>query len=53
MHPDLPNFEIFSLTFDTTGTYEYLCVFHKFQRGTITVEPSEAADLPDQAAIDA
>jgi len=52
MHPDVTSFETYSLKFDTPGTYGYLCAFHKFQRGTVIVEPETAKDLPTQEEID-
>ena len=43
----------FSLTFDTSGTYEYVCLLHRPHRGTVTVLPADARDVPSQANIDA
>ncbi len=42
------------ITFTEPGTYEYLCVPHgAVMKGTIVVQPSDAARLEDQAAVDA
>jgi plastocyanin len=44
----------FSLTFDTPGTYAYLCLVHpEGMFGTVEVVASSAADIPSQAEIDA
>ena len=44
----------FSLTFDTPGTYSYLCLTHADQMpGTVEVLPASATDAPSQAEIDA
>ena len=52
MHPDVSSFDTFSMKFDTPGAFGYLCAFHKFQRGTVIVEPNIAEDLPTQEDID-
>ena len=36
--PDITTDESFAVTFDEAGTYEYLCKFHPFMTGSITVE---------------
>jgi len=44
----------FSLTFDTPGTYPYLCLVHpENMSGTVEVVAPSAADVPSQAEIDA
>ena len=45
--------QTFSLTFDTPGTYEYVCMLHPPMRATITVVDATVADVPSQADIDA
>ena len=52
MHPDVSSFESFSMKFDTPGAFGYLCAFHKFQRGTVIVEPETVEGLPTQKEID-
>ena len=52
MAPAPPN-DTFTLTFDTPGTYEYVCLLHPPMRATITVVPNTVADVPSQADIDA
>ena len=47
--PGTPPNDTFAVTFDTPGTYEY----GELLKGTIIVEPSNAADIPTQAEIDA
>lgn len=50
----VPPNEAYSLTFDTPGTYSYLCLIHPTtMRGEIVVEPADTADVPAQAEIDA
>jgi plastocyanin len=50
----VPPNESFSLTFDTPGVYEYLCLIHPTtMRGEIVVEEANAADVPEQEDIDA
>ena len=36
--PDIGTDESYEVTFDAAGSYEYLCKFHPFMVGTITVE---------------
>lgn len=44
----------FSLTFDTPGTYPYLCLVHpENMSGAVEVVAPSAADVPSQAEIDA
>ena len=50
---DIPIVDTFSLTFDTPGTYEYVCGIHSFHKGTVVVEPPTATHVPGQAEIDA
>ncbi|MCI0781101.1 MAG: MBL fold metallo-hydrolase, partial [Chloroflexi bacterium] len=52
MAPAPPN-NSFSLTFDTPGTYEYVCLLHPPMRATITVVDATVADVSSQADIDA
>ena len=40
------------MKFDTPGAFGYLCAFHKFQRGTVIVEPETVEGLPTQEDID-
>jgi plastocyanin len=50
----VPPNESYSLTFDTPGTYRYICVLHPgTMTGEIIVEEVTANDLPTQADIDA
>jgi plastocyanin len=53
--PGGPVNERYSLTFDTPGTYPYLCLLHvdEFMIGTVEVAPATAVEVPDQAEIDA
>ncbi|MFQ5813961.1 MAG: hypothetical protein ACE5I2_12375, partial [Anaerolineae bacterium] len=51
--PDAPPNDTFTLTFDTPGTYEYVCLLHPFMRGEVVVEPATATDVPSQAELDA
>jgi plastocyanin len=51
--PDGQPLVTFSLTFDQPGLYPYLCQIHPYMRGVVAVEPADAADLPEQADIDA
>ena len=48
----LPN-NTFSLIFQIPGTYEYRCLLHSQSKGTVTVLPADASDLPAQIYIDA
>lgn len=43
----------YSLTFDTPGTYEYVCLLHPPMTASITVLPAESAGVPSQEEIDA
>jgi len=50
----VPPNEAYSLTFDTPGTYQYLCLIHPTtMKGEIVVEEANAADVPEQVEIDA
>ena len=51
--PGAPPNNEFSLIFDTPGTYDFVCIIHPFQIGTIEVLASNAQDVPSQADIDA
>ena len=52
--PNVPPNDAFSLTFDTAGTYQYICLVHEeFMVATVVVEPATAADGPSQDEIDA
>lgn len=53
--PGTPPMPAFSATFDTPGTFQYLCLVHQEfgMRGTVEVAPANAADVPDQVQIDA
>lgn len=49
----VPPNEAYSLTFDTPGTYEYICLIHPTtMHGEIVVEPQDATDVPSQEEID-
>ena len=50
--PDAPPNDSFSLTFDTPGTYTYICLVHEeFMTATVVVEPPAAADVPSPEEI--
>ena len=51
--PDVLSVDSFSLIFDTPGSYDYVCGFHEFHKGTVVVEPATATDVPSQEDIDA
>lgn len=49
----VPPNESYSLTFDTPGTYEYVCLIHPTTMvGEIIVEEAGVADVPSQEDID-
>jgi plastocyanin len=35
--PDMRKGETYSMTFDTPGTYSYICGIHLFMKGTVEV----------------
>ena len=49
-----PPIQAFSVTFDTPGTFQYLCLLHQEfgMRGTVEVVPATASDVPGQAELD-
>jgi plastocyanin len=50
----VPLNESYSLTFDTPGTYQYICLIHPdTMKGEVVVEDATATDLPTQDEIDA
>jgi plastocyanin len=50
----VPPNEAYSLTFDTPGTYEYICLIHPTtMKGEIIVEPANAVDVPGQQEVEA
>ena len=51
--PGTPANNTFTLNFDTPGTYEFVCLVHPFQKGTVQVVAATAKDVPSQADIDA
>jgi len=52
--PNAPLLDTLSVTFDTPGIYTYNCIIHVDRMwGTVEVLPAGAANVPDQAAIDA
>jgi plastocyanin len=52
--PGAPPNDTFSLTFDTPGTFPYMSIILPDRMlGTVEVVAADAADVPDQAAIDA
>jgi plastocyanin len=55
LFPGIPPIQTFSLTFDTPGTFQYVCLLHQEfgMRGTVEVAPAAATDVPSQAEIDA
>jgi plastocyanin len=54
LFPGTPAIQTFSVTFDTPGTFQYLCLLHQEfgMRGTVEVVPATATDVPSQAEID-
>jgi plastocyanin len=50
--PDAPPNDTFSVSFEKSGTYPYVCLIHPYMHGAVVVEPA-TADLPAQEAIDA
>lgn len=50
--PGTPANNAFVLTFDTPGTYEYVCLLHPPMTATITVLEANAAEAPSQGDID-
>ncbi|MGH8066603.1 MAG: cupredoxin domain-containing protein [Candidatus Entotheonellia bacterium] len=55
LFPGTPPIQTFSVTFDTPGTFQYVCLLHQEfgMRGTVEVTPVTAIDVPTQADIDA
>jgi plastocyanin len=55
LFPGTPPIQTFSVTFDTPGTFQYLCLLHQEfgMRGTVEVVPATASDVPSQAELDA
>ncbi len=51
--PGAPPNDTFSLTFDTPGTYPFLCLIHPYMTGAVVVEPVTATTVPEQKDIDA
>ena len=51
--PGDTNIETYSLSFNTPGSYEYLCLIHPFMTGTLEVLPATATDVPSQEELDA
>ena len=52
--PGLEEIKEFSLTFDTPGTYFYMCLTHADQmQGRVEVLPAQAADAPSQVEVNA
>lgn len=45
--------DAFTVRFDTTGVYTYVCLLHGTMQGTVEVVPPSATDVPDQTQIDA
>jgi plastocyanin len=54
LFPGTPPIQTFSVTFDTPGTFQYVCLLHQEfgMRGTVEVAPAAATDVPSQAEID-
>ena len=55
LFPGTPPIQTFSVTFDTPGTFQYLCLLHQEfgMRGTVEVVSATAGDVPSQADLDA
>jgi plastocyanin len=55
LFPGTPPIQTFSVTFDTPGTFQYLCLLHQEfgMRGTVEVVPATAPNVPSQAEVDA
>lgn len=51
--PGAPPNNTFTLTFDNPGSYDFVCLVHPFQRGTVEVVASNALNVPSQADLDA
>ena len=51
--PDAPPNDTFTLTFDTPGTYTYICAVHPTMRGVVEVLPGSSSDVPTQEQLDA
>ena len=51
--PGTPPNNQFTVTFDTPGTYEYVCMLHPPMRASITVLEASDPNAPSQADIDA
>jgi plastocyanin len=53
LSPNAPLFDTMTVTFDTPGTYTYICLIHTTNMwGKIEVAPADADDVPTQADID-
>jgi plastocyanin len=54
LFPGTSPIQTFSVTFDTPGTFQYLCLLHQEfgMRGTVEVVPAIASDVPSQAELD-
>lgn len=55
LFPGTPPIQTFSVTFDTPGTFQYLCLLHQEfgMRGMVEVVSATASDVPSQAELDA
>jgi plastocyanin len=55
LFPGTPPIQTFSVTFDTPGTFQYVCLLHQEfgMRGTVEVMPASTIDVPSQAQIEA
>lgn len=50
----VPPLESYSLTFDTPGTFQYICLIHPTtMKGEVVVEAADATGVPEQEEIDA
>lgn len=50
--PDAPPNDTFALTFDTPGTYTYICLVHEeYMTGTVVVEEATATDVPSPEEV--
>jgi plastocyanin len=55
LFPGTPSIQTSCVTFDTPGTFQYVCLHHQEfrMRGAVEVVPATATDVPSQADINA
>lgn len=51
--PGVPPNDTFALTFDTPGTYSFVCLIHPYMDGSVVVVPATDTAVPSQADLDA